>query len=470
VKVALPKPPSRAEVARDLDDLWEIHTSEPHITPLEDPGINAPLPDNGFDPLRDVSENSPQNILANRGSTDALSLETFNLLLQSAQNLYLRNVEEQKHLLSASVGEIKSEIELHAPGAFLIYNGANKDLLVKALALILSFEQLSDQYVSNATFEETAKTELIAFFKISPSVREAMLLPDHMIRQNLLGNTQVFNNLLDVFKIYGISEDSKLLSDEFKDFREALVLSDIELNMAINKEIVSGLAHQALTNCLNQVLQNVSSRETKQVLKSCMENVQHLANSSFASLSDKYRQLIQNIKHELTQLGIDPHTLRKLAQKEALASQSQISVIAPKPLELGSTLRNPSELRELNQFLTSASRQLEKYLNSENLGAEAKLALTCEIYALLCFRDCCATIMAGENKIKDCARNLYDALREEIRLCEIPHLRILSNNVEIAEKSLHSAQVSRTIDLLNKAKSENTLSDKKLETLTKLLG
>jgi hypothetical protein len=472
VKVALPKPPSRGDVARDASDLWDIHTSEPHITPLDDPGIDAPLPDDGFNPRVDVSENSPQNILANRGSKGELSTDTYKYLLEKTQTLFFENFDAQKHLLQASVGEIKSEIESHAPGAFLLYNGTSKDLLVKALALILSFEALSEHYVSNADFEENAKEELIAFFKISPSVREAMFLPDHMIRQNLLGNTQTFNNLLETFKLYGISESPQSFSmnDEFADYREALVLSDIELNLALNQEICKGLVHQALTNCLNQVLQNVQSSELKYVFKACIESVMSLANKNLSKSVNEYSKLIQNIKSELIKLGVDPQTLRKLSQKEAFASNIQISNLTPSNTGLYTKARHPSELSQISAFLTQSCKHLEKYLKHEKLSADAKLALTCEIYSLLCFKDCCASMMAGENKINDCARNLYDALKEEIRLCELSTIKQLVNNVELAEKSLHSAQVSKTIHLLNKAKSENSLSDKKLETLTKLLG
>lgn len=473
VKVALPKPPSRAEVARDLDDLWNIHESEPHITPLEDPGIQVPLPDEGFDPRFDLSEDSPQNILANRGSSGELSTEVYNHLLEQTHSLFKELYNDQKHLLQDSVGSIKSQIESLAPGAFLIYNGTHKESLVKALALILCFEKLSDDYVSNADFEELAKQHLISFFKISPSVREAMLLPDFQIRQYLLGNTQIFNNLTETFNLYGISDAMNASSkvDEFADYREALVLSDIELSLAISQEICSGIVYQALTNCLNQVLQNVRSSELKAVFKSCIDHVLNLAQKQLSKNINDYSQLIQKIKQDIAKLGVDPQTLRKLSQKEAFTtSRLQMSTITPSGLGFYTQNRHPTELSQVSNFLTMSCRQLEKYLNNEKLGAEAKLALICEIYTLLCFKDCCSALMASENKINVCASNLFDALKEEIRVCELSNIKILQNNVDLAEKSLHSAQISKTIHLLNKAKSENTLSDKKLETLTKLLG
>lgn len=471
IKVALPKQPSRADVARDLEDLWDIHTSEPHITPLEDPGIIVPLPSNGFDPRTQISDDSPQNILANRGSSE-ISADIYNQLLNKTQDLYSKHFDAQKHLTQSSVGEIKSEIQEAAPGAFLIYNGSNKENLVKAFALILSFEELSDWFVSEATFENSAKENLVAFFKVSPSVREAMLLPDYMIRQNLLSNVQTFDCLESVLNLYRLSDDleAHTSDDIFCDYREAIVLSDIELGLEINNCISCGIVYQAVTNCLNQVLQNTSSKEIKNVFKICVDLLFNASNLQTSRLLMSYSKIIKKLKEDLKNYGIDPHTLNKLTQKESMLSQTSSPLQKPISSDLLSNVRYPSELTNISTFLSKSARMLEKYLSDNSLSPETKLALVSEIYTLLCFKDCCSAMMLGENKISECAKNLYDALTEELKLCELPNFINLIKNVKNAEKSLQSAQVSRTIDLLNKAKSEKSISDKKLETLTKLIG
>lgn len=480
VKVSLPSPPSRAAVARDVGDLWKQHTSEPHITPLEDPGVAVPLPDNGFDPRRDLSETSPENILANRGS-GSLNAETFETLSETLRTLYAKCLESNQHLLHDSVGEIKSHMDQMHPGALFVYNGTNKDLLIKALSLIESLGELSDTFVAGATFAEEAKSDLITFLKISPAVREAMFLPDPMLRQRLFGNTTTFNHVADALNAFGLNEVGGTKGayvrsdDEFSDHREALALASAELRLAANLDMCDGLAGRALNHCVQQVLPVIGSSELRAQLRDCIVSVQQIAAKSALKCAAEVGRIVQQVKSDMQHIGVDPATFRKLQLKERKISESEKRARAVTGISTSTTShmspRTFNELAKASKELAGIQQQLEGFVaKASTLSAEHKLALYCELYCVMCMQDCCGALASGVTDLTQCARRLYDAVCDEVCTSEVSELKILANDVEIAEKSLQSAQVSQTIHLLQKAKSENSISDKKLETLTKLIG
>jgi hypothetical protein len=480
VRVALPSPPSRAAVARDVGDLWKIHTSEPHITPLEDPGVAAPLPDNGFDPRRDLPETSPENILANRGG-GPLDDKTFMRLSEELQSLYAKCAAENKHLASETAGEIKSHMDRTHPGALFVYNGTNKDLLIKALSLIEALSELSESFVASATFAEEAKASLITFFKVSPAVREAMFLPDPMIRQRLFGNTTTFNNVVEALKAFGLDEDGEgrgaavAADDEFSDFREALALASAELKLHANLSICDGVASRALQHCVSQVTPSVRSSELRAQFRDCVSFVQGLAAKNALKCVADITRVVQGVKADMQRIGVDPATFRKLQLKEQriLADAQRAKSVggARSSADAHITPRSFNELAETSRMLAGVQAQLEGFLaKTSTLPAEHKLALYCELYCVMCLQDCCGALASGAGSITPCAERLYAAICDEVLTSETPDTKILANDVELAEKSLQSAQVSQTIHLLQKAKSENSISDKKLETLTKLIG
>lgn len=480
VKVALPAPPSRAAVARDVGDLWGIHTSEPHITPLEDPGVEAPLPDNGFNPGVDLSETSPENILANRGGGE-LDARDFAQLSARLKSLYATTLTDNKHLESETAGEIKSHMERAYPGALFVYNGTNKDLLIKALSLIESMSELSEAYVADATFAEEAKAALITFFKVSPAVREAMFLPDPMIRQRLFGSTATHNNIAEALKLFGVDgahgggDAQAVVDDEFSDFREALALASAELALHANLSVCEGVAGQAMQHCLNQVAAAVPSSELRAQLRECVLAAQRRAARSALKCVADISRVVQGVKSDMERIGVDPATFKKLQLKEQrvlTAAQKANTIVARHAsADTHTSSRSLTNLADARRALAGVQSQIEGFLaNTKALPAEHKLALYCELYCVMCFQDCCSALASGAKSLDPCAERLYAAVYDEVCASEVPDVKMLANDVEIAEKSLQSAQVSQTIQLLQKAKSESSISDKKLETLTKLIG
>ena len=131
--------------------------------------------------------------------------------------------------------------------------------------------------------------------------------------------------------------------------------------------------------------------------------------------------------------------------------------------------RNPQEIQNTLQSLKSAQGQLTRILNTQNLDPVARLCVTCELYTVMCLQDCCIALSLGEDKLRECAANLHSALFEEIKSSNVGNIKSLNHNVK-AHKDLHSAESSKTMEYLKKAQSENVISDKKLDTLTRLLG
>ncbi len=476
IRVALPAPPTRSSVARGVEDLWTIHSEEPHINVLTDPGVASPLPDEGFNPQTDLTETSPANILANRGSRH-LSDEKAEQLTERLDDLYTQCLTTNLQMSGMSVGELKEYMNDNAPGALLVYNGADKDSLIKAYTLIQALEKLVDLCDKEATFPMIAKGELVGFVSCCESVREAMLLPNHMIRQKLFGSTEARDELEQALDAYDLGDEADTRKNpqdaEFADYHQAISLNELELENAVNDAIEQGIAQQAIDNALNQVSSHIPSPEVKKALHSTIDHVKSIANRKSQKGGKSLQDLLGDMRKDLKSLGVDPQFVSRLQQKEAEAnrlSKKKRHFVSVDVDAADRAKRSPQSVQATADILKQMQNGMMQYLEQAQLSPIANLATRIELYTIMCMHDCCIMLAMGQPKLKSCAENLHVAVCEELKTSNVAPFRQLKSKVDSAHKDLHSQRKSSTMAKLNKAQTENAISDKKLKTLTTLLG
>lgn len=478
IKVALPAPPSRSSIARDVQDLYSIHQSEPHINVLTDPGAISPLPDNGYNPESDYSEINDANILANRGS-QYLSSEKKEALLNKLDGIYTRTFSTLLHYSSTNASALKEIMGKECVGALLVYNGSDVDHLIKAFALVKSLEQLIDEVVEESTFTEEAKAELISFIKPCPSIRDALLLPNHMIRQRLFGSTERRNHIVQALTLFNLLEDQvdlairKNESDDFADQKEAVILSELDLSISANSDICSGMVADAINNCIKNLNKELPNNEICKTLVQVLTGVKDLAKLESIKGARACKALMAHLKSDLQEIGVDTSLLKNLKTKEIKldaiinAKKPNVSVDSK---TLNVAKRRSDSLNHTKQFLNVIKKEIEKLLPMYSRSPEAYLCLTCELYCIMCCIDCCTALSLGNTSLEDCIKNLHSALVQEVSSCNIEPFSSLRRCVVEAERDLKIAQNEKTLNALESAKSENAISKTKLDTLKKLMG
>lgn len=481
VEVALPTSPSRSRMARDVEDLWKIHTESPHVTAPSDPGIGVPYPDNGFDPSKDLSENSPVNTLINRAASPLSSGEK-NHLLSQLSDIYTEMLISNLQMSGMSPGEIKEMMQNKCAGSLLVYNGNDRDSLIKAYTLVCSLEELVENFVKNAQFSEDAKAEMLTFISPCPSIRDALVLPEHMIRQKLFGSTESRNHIEHALTLFGLSDETTVdgepkvvIGEEFADFLEKINFAELELDCALQKDMISGDTHAAMYNALNQILPHIRSSDIRDILMSVVMHVRRSAEDRACRTSKSLALLISKLKKDLEEIGVDPHSIDRLVAKERMlrdAANAPISTpeSASEILSRRATQRSPHDLRNLDSMLAQAASALESQIRHSNLHPRAKLCMLVELYTVMCMRDCCAAIASGANNFEDCASNLKGAVESALKASSVPSISSLKSRVDKSHKDLQYARKSKTMESLNRAKSEHMISDQKLETLRTLIG
>jgi len=475
IDVAMPNSPSRNVAMRTTSELWKIHNSEPHVTAPADPGITVPYPDNGFDP-NGLSDTNEANSLINRAAV-GLDKDAFADMCHQLDDIYTKRLVSDLNLSSMNVSELKEHILQECVGALLIYNESDKDKLINAFSLCKSLGSLTEDALSHAQFPEQEKQKLLSFVNCCQAVRDAMLLPDYQIKQTLLGSTRSRDSLDTALSFYGLNEESSAMrlnpGDEFKDYKEAIILCECELSQACNLEISSGVVAKALNNCLSQVLRNVISPELKVALSSVVEHAQNSSLRNAKKSAKQNKEILNHLKSEMLKVGVTPSMTQKLNQK-VNASDTVLGIqgtgVSVDAQSANTAQRNPQEIQNTLQSLKSAQGQLTQILNTQNLDPVARLCVTCELYTVMCLQDCCTALSLGEDKLRECATNLQNALFEEVKESNVGNINSLNVTLKKAHNDLHSAESSKTMEYLNKAKSENVISDKKLQTLTTLLG
>ena len=197
---------------------------------------------------------------------------------------------------------------------------------------------------------------------------------DYQIRQTLLGSTVSRDSLDTALSFYGLNEESASMrlnpSDEFKDYKEAIILCECELSQACNLEISSGVVAKALNNCLSQVLRNIMSPELKVALSSVVEHAQNRSLKSAKKSAKQNKEILNNLKSEMLKVGVTPSMTQKLNQKlntsdTILAMQG--TGVSVDVQNANTAKRNPQEIQNTLQSLKSAQGQLTRILNTQNL-------------------------------------------------------------------------------------------------------
>ena len=87
----------------------------------------------------------------------------------------------------------------------------------------------------------------------------------------------------------------------------------------------------------------------------------------------------------------------------------------------------------------------------------------------MCVQDCCSALETGGD-LAACVANLKHAIEAEIKSSNISPIKPLKYQVDKSHKDLQSARKSRTMESLNRAKSQSLISDEKLDTLRQIIG
>ncbi len=477
IKVSLPAPPTRSSLARGVDDLWAIRNSQPHINVLTDPGVAAPLPDEGFNPETDLTETSPTNLLVNRG-TQPLSQQERETLVDRLDDLYTKYLTANLQMSGMTVGEIKEYMNENSPGALLVYNGSDKDSLIRAYTIVQALEKLVDLCDREAIFTNIVKGQLVGFVSCCSSIREALLLPNHMIRQKLFGSTESRDELKVALSAYGLNDDevearNNPKSLEFKDYYQAIELCDLELENCANEAIESGIAQKAMDNALRQVSPHIKSAELKKALHSTVNHVKDIANKKSQKGGKHLLSVLESMRSELIELGVDPEFVSRLQRKQVEAQRLAEKTRHRTNVDMAAVnnaKRSPQSVQAASQILKHMYSQLMQATQQRDLDPLAELAMKIELYTVMCMQDSCIMLASGQHKLKACAENLHGAVCEELKSSNTHPFQSLKQNSEKAHNDLQAKRKATSLEKLNRAQSENAISDKKLKTLTTLLG
>jgi hypothetical protein len=478
IQVALPTPPSRSSLARDVEDLWDIHTNEPHVTAASDPGIGVPYPDDGYDP-RGLPDDSDVNALINRAGRPLTAASQADLLSKLNEQ-YTDRLVTNLQISGMSASEIKELMQEKCAGSLLVYNGNDRDKLIQAYTLIKSLEYIVENFVSHSTFSEDAKAEMLTFVSPCPAVRDALVLPEHIIRQRLFGSTESRDSIDHALEIFELSDDDVVgsrrnpLDAEFADHQEKIDFAELELDRAVQRDMVSGDTHKAMYNALNQVLPHVQSSDVRNALTSTIMDVRRGAEDQSKRTSRSLALLMSKLKRDLEQIGVDPRSVDALVAKEAqLREEAQAPTTTPKDAKSvmrgEATSRSPREAARIHRMVGNAIQQIKRAAQAQHMTPQARVCCNVEIYTLMCLQDCCSALSSGGD-LSACAANLRGAVETELKASEAPQIKPLKYQVAKSHKDLQSARKSRTMESLNRAKSESLISDKKLETLRQIIG
>ena len=477
IKVSLPAPPTRNSLARGVDDLWAIRNSQPHINVLTDPGVASPLPDEGYNPETDLTETSPANLLVNRGS-QPISQQERESLTERLDDLYTEYLTANLQMSGMTVGEIKEYMNENCPGALLVYNGSDKDSLIKAYTIVQSLEKLVEICDRESIFTNIVKGQLVGFVSCCPSIRDALLLPNHMIRQKLFGSTESRDELEMALSAYGLQDDeiesrSNPKNAEFKDYYQAIELCDLELENCANEAIESGIAQKAMDNALRQVSPHIRSTELKKALHSTVNHVKDIANKKSQKGGKHLKSILDGMEKDLQSLGVDPEFVSKLQRKRAYAEKLSEKKRHRTNVDMNAAnnaKRSPQSLQAASQILKHMQAQLMQAVQQKGLDPLVDLAMRVELYTIMCMQDCCIMLASGQPRLKDCAENLHGAVCEEVKNSKVHPFRSLKQKSVNAHNDLQAKRKATSLEKLNRAQSENAISDKKLKTLTTLLG
>ena len=461
IRVSLPAPPSRSKIARDVEDLWDIHQSEPHVIIHNDQGIGVPLPSNGYNP-NGLSDDNAVNELINRGSHPISEQENLELLRQF-EELYQNALSSNESLISSNVGDLKVQIKSSHPSALTLYNGNDTTKLVEALSIIQSAENLSRFEVDQATFPVDEKAKLISFFSKSLPLSNAMLNTNHNILQSLMGNTLNIDHVEDVLAAFGlkaIENPSAITDPAFADHIDAIELAKEDLSLAENLSIISGDVKKSIDNSISN-LSNVSSNAflnnaVAQPIKLCLT----MAFNDCSKSAGRIQRHLQNLASDLEKIGVSPSNLNELNHKlnytKSVQNMSQPET--PSFRESTSEKRSAFGIDIIQNFLIQANQDLQNSLMSQNFPTHIQLALLCELYCIQCMLDNCIALRKGKRIDQVLAKKLHKSLISTIKDSKINAQK--EENLKNAQESLLAEQKLKTINDLETAKKDNLISER----------
>lgn len=477
IKVSLPTPARRSSLIRDTETLWNIHQTEPHATAVLDPGVYAPLPDeNGFDPSKDLSEDSPSNVLINRGSAP-ISDEATVKLLERLNDIYTDMLVQNLKMSNFSAGEVKEKMHNEANGSLLVYNGDNVDSLIKAFTLIRSLELLIEEQVSSTNFIDEVKSKLLTFVNRCPYVRDAVTLPNTMISQRLFGSTELRNHIDHALESFGLNDVEKVETKEnpamaqFKDHADSIRLSESDLEKTILLDIANGVSSQGIDTVIVGILPHVRSDEIRNALSSVGSYVKTCAYKDAQNCAKRNQKVVDKLKSDLEELGIDSSLLTNLTQKEMQNRKlidSKLSL--PNFSSTQGASRFPNELKRVQQMLQQMISQQKLRCRQRALDVNTKLLEESRLYTLMCLHDCCESMSRLDNRLKDCAKNLQNALFQCVAHSNIREVADQKAKVAKAHIGLNNARKEKTKATLNKAKEDSQISNTKLVMLADMIG
>ena len=467
IRVSLPQPPSRSKIARGVEDLWNIHTSEPHIVINEDPGVIVPLPDEGYD-MRGLSETSNVNELVNRAGASLSEKEIIDLS-SKLLDIYQSKFEINQSLLSERTSEIKQEMLNSNPGSLLIYNGTDKESLIKALSIVQGLEQLSSQELKSAVFPLETKQMLVSFVNLSQPTRFAMLEPNDSIRQKILNGTSVIDELQLVLQAFGLSEREnpkvQISNEQLSDHMNAIELAELELKLRKAQEIAQGVCYQSMLHVLRQVDQSFSPDIYKIVTKPVADCLK-LACQQTRQYAKKVQSKLLEICSELQKLGVDTRTIKNISETQKNLELLIRMKDSPIPQAVQKQHRVMHPMSSVIQWCDQAVSHIQARVPQSSTMEQVKLL--CEIYTILCIRDCAISYKSRMDSHQKLSQNLLKAMSETL---DDSRMFIKEQrNLDSQKKELHVAQHNLNLESLNKAKDENLISVKKLETLKSLIS
>ena len=467
IRVNLPQPPSRSKIARGVEDLWNIHMSEPHVVINEDPGVIVPLPDEGYN-MEGLSETSDVNVLVNRGGSKLTEKEIIDLS-SKLSDIYSSKLKSNESLVNEKTSDVKSEMLNECPGSLLIYNGADKESLVEALSIVQSLEQLASSEIKSAVFPMEVKHMLVSFVNLTEPTRFAILEPNDSIRQKVLNGTIYIDELRLVKQAFGLSdrENPKVNSSNEKlaDHLNAIELAELELKLRKSQEISQGICYTSMLHVLRQIDRHFSSDIYKIVTKPVVDCLK-LSCQQTRKYAKRVQSQLLEICAELQNIGVDTRTIKNIHETQKSLELLVNMKDSPVPIASKKSHRVVQPMSSVVSFCNQAIGHLSNQLQNSNIVDQVKIL--CEIYTLSCIKDCAISYQRGMRSHQKLSQNLLKAMNDT--LDDSKMFSKEETHLNSQKKELNDAQYSLNLESLNKAKEDNLISTKKLQTLKSLIS
>lgn len=457
VEVRWPTPPNRNSVNRTLNVLWNIHEENPHVVANSGPGIEVPLPDNGFNP-NGLSNNSIVNEFVNRASSQ-LSPETRSQIAALVQENYNQFREHESEI---PLFDLKAEVRDSYPGVFCLYNGTSKTRFQKALSIVKALEKSAESWSKNSPFELDAKEEFVSFLKPSPPAFNALLTPKSALSQRVLQQTTPVDCINDVMLQLGLADENPAIEtqdEDFKGLQTQIALLESQERILGRERLLSGDLSRCFHSVCGQIPSILQSKDCSKSSVELLNRCRAILAKRQAADCRKLLKIYAQCKNELRDLGIDPATLPKLTTQEHKIETILEDSHAPKPLSAPLSAL-PSTRNVDSRRSAVALNQIANQIPRQNGG------LISEVCILLC---CCDNLQAkaeGLNKTEELAHKLADSLeqipRQEMSLEEKEtHINLLKTKSKLRE-----ARNARSMQNLSKS----TLSEDRKDLLSQFVG